>query len=476
MLFNSFNFWLIFPFIFSIYWIIPSKFHSIKKFYLIAISYVLYMLWDVAHSLILFGITILTFYGAIIIERLKNKGKSYKRKMISLIFVIISFFPLFIFKYYNFITNSTSQLFANIGFNIDLPGLNWAIPIGISFFSFQAIGYLLDVYHNRINAEHNFIDYTLFVSFFPQITSGPISKADDLIPQLKNLRPFCYKQGVEGLQFLLWGMFIKVVVADRLGIFTDTVYSNYTYYSGADCFIASIFYSIQIYGDFAGYSLMAMGIAKCLGINLINNFNRPYFATSITSFWKRWHISLTKWLTSQIYIPLGGSRCSKARTYGNIMITFLVSGIWHGANCTFIVWGAMHGLLQIIEKHFNIQNHHTNNILVNFIKITTTFMLVNFAWILFRMPTITDASNVFSQIFTSFPGEILYGTSNSDKFLMLLGIIILFSKEAIEEFFHNKIHWDLFSPILRFSIYIIIFAMIISIGVLDAGQFIYVNF
>lgn len=434
------------------------------------------MLWDVAYSLILFSITILTFGGAIIIEYLKKKGKIHQRKIISLIFVLISFFPLFIFKYYNFITNSATQLFSNIGFHLDLPGLNWAIPIGISFFSFQAIGYLLDVYHNRINAEHNFIDYTLFVSFFPQITSGPISKADDLIPQLKNLKPFCYKQGVEGLRFLLWGMFIKVVVADRLGIFTDSVYSNYTYYSGADCFIASIFYSIQIYGDFAGYSLMAMGIAKCLGINLVNNFNRPYFATSITSFWKRWHISLTKWLTSQIYIPLGGSRCSKFRTYVNIMITFLVSGIWHGANWTFIVWGGMHGLLQIIEKHFNIQNHHTNNIFANFLKITATFLLVNFAWILFRMPTITDASNVISQIFLSFPGEILYGTSNSDKLIMLLGILILFSKESIEEFFHNKVHWDLFSPTLRFSVYIIIFTMIISIGVLDAGQFIYVNF
>lgn len=476
MLFNSFNFWIIFPFIFSIYWIIPSKYPLIKKIYLIIISYALYMLWDVAHSLILLGITIITFGGAIIIERLKYKNKNNLKKIISLIFVLIAFLPLFIFKYYNFITESATQLFTNIGFSITLPGLNWAIPIGISFFSFQAIGYLLDVYHNRINAEHNLIDYTLFVSFFPQITSGPISKADDLIPQLKNLKPFCYNQGVDGLKLLLWGMFIKVVVADRLGVFTDTVYSNYLYYSGADCLIASIFYSIQIYGDFAGYSLMAMGIAKCLGINLINNFNRPYFATSITSFWRRWHISLTKWLTSHIYIPLGGSRCSKIRTYGNILTTFIVSGIWHGANWTFIVWGAMHGLLQIIEKHFNLQNQPTKNILVKFIKIIGTFMLVNFAWIFFRMPTITDAGNVIYQIFTSFPGEILHGTNNSDKLLMLLGIIILFSKEGIEEFLYNQIHRYSFYPILRFSIYIIIFTMILSIGVLDSGQFIYVNF
>ena len=345
MLFNSFNFWIIFPFIFLFFWIIPSRQQLTKKIFLITISYLLYINWDAAYSLILLGITLITFYGAKIIS---NTPTIHKRHILIALFTTLAFLPLLIFKYYNFIITSVTQILTDIGFRFELPGLNWAIPIGISFFSFQAIGYLLDVYHNRIKAEHNIIDYTLFVSFFPQITSGPISKAEDLIPQLKNLKPFEYAKAASGLKFLLWGMFLKVVVADRLGIFVNAVYENYQFYSGIDCFIASVFYSIQIYGDFAGYSLMALGIAKCLGIDLINNFERPYLATSITSFWKRWHISLTQWLTRQIYIPLGGSRTSKIKTYRNILITFIVSGIWHGANWTFIIWGAFHGIIQII--------------------------------------------------------------------------------------------------------------------------------
>lgn len=216
MLFNSFNFWIIFPFIFLFFWIIPSKQQLTKKIFLITISYLLYINWDAAYSLILLGITLITFYGAKIIS---NTPTIHKRHILIALFTTLAFLPLLIFKYYNFITTSVTQILTDIGFRFELPGLNWAIPIGISFFSFQAIGYLLDVYHNRIKAEHNIIDYTLFVSFFPQITSGPISKAEDLIPQLKNLKPFEYAKAASGLKFLLWGMFLKVVVADRLGIF-----------------------------------------------------------------------------------------------------------------------------------------------------------------------------------------------------------------------------------------------------------------
>lgn len=218
----------------------------------------------------------------------------------------------------------------------NLSGLNWAIPIGISFFSFQAIGYLVDVYKQRVPMERNFIDYALFVSFFPQIMSGPISRASDLLPQIKNKRTFNEAKAVQGLKWLLWGMFLKTVMADRLGLYVDSVYNNFQYQSGFSCLVASFMYTMQIYGDFAGYSLMAIGVGRLLGFDLVNNFNHPYFATSITEFWKRWHISLTRWLTTYIYIGLGGNRCSKIRQYWNIMITFLVSGVWHGANWTFI--------------------------------------------------------------------------------------------------------------------------------------------
>ena len=473
MLFNSFNFWIIFPFIFLFFWIIPSKQQLTKKIILITISYLLYINWDAAYSLILLGITLITFYGAKIIS---NTPTIHKRHILIALFTTLAFLPLLIFKYYNFIITSVTQILTDIGFRFELPGLNWAIPIGISFFSFQAIGYLLDVYHNRIKAEHNIIDYTLFVSFFPQITSGPISKAEDLIPQLKNLKPFEYAKAASGLKFLLWGMFLKVVVADRLGIFVNAVYENYQFYSGIDCFIASVFYSIQIYGDFAGYSLMALGIAKCLGIDLINNFERPYLATSITSFWKRWHISLTQWLTRQIYIPLGGSRTSKIKTYRNILITFIVSGIWHGANWTFIIWGAFHGIIQIIEKALSIQKETHKNKLIAIIRIIITFLLVNFAWIIFRIPSIDETWDIITKIFTSFSGDILANTNNSDKLLMLTGILILLIKEITEEFFNGEKLWSRINFGGRFIIYTILFIMIISIGVLDSGQFIYVSF
>ena len=473
MLFNSFNFWIIFPFIFLLFWIIPSKQQLTKKIFLITISYLLYINWDAAYSLILLGITLITFYGAKIIS---NTPTIHKRHILIALFTTLAFLPLLIFKYYNFIITSVTQILTDIGFRFELPGLNWAIPIGISFFSFQAIGYLLDVYHNRIKAEHNIIDYTLFVSFFPQITSGPISKAEDLIPQLKNLKPFEYAKAASGLKFLLWGMFLKVVVADRLGIFVNAVYENYQFYSGIDCFIASVFYSIQIYGDFAGYSLMALGIAKCLGIDLINNFERPYLATSITSFWKRWHISLTQWLTRQIYIPLGGSRTSKIKTYRNILITFIVSGIWHGANWTFIIWGVFHGIIQIIEKALSIQKETHKNKLIAIIRIIITFLLVNFAWIIFRIPSIDETWDIITKIFTSFSGDILANTNNSDKLLMLTGILILLIKEITEEFFNGEKLWSRINFGGRFIIYTILFIMIISIGVLDSGQFIYVSF
>lgn len=271
-------------------------------------------------------------------------------------------------------------------------------------------------------------------------------------------------------------MFLKIVVADRLGIFVNAVYENYQFYSGIDCFIASVFYSIQIYGDFAGYSLMALGIAKCLGIDLINNFERPYLATSITSFWKRWHISLTQWLTRQIYIPLGGSRTSKIKTYRNILITFIVSGIWHGANWTFIIWGAFHGIIQIIEKALSIQKETHKNKLIVIIRIIITFLLVNFAWIIFRIPTIDETWDIITKIFTSFSGDILANTNNSDKLLMLTGILILLIKEITEEFFNGEKLWSRINFGGRFIIYTILFIMIISIGVLDSGQFIYVSF
>lgn len=478
MAFNSFNFWLVFPFIFGLYWLIPAKWNQWRKVFLVVASYLLYMNWKPAFALVLLGVTLITYWGGQIFdsERVKSEElKVGKRKRLIWLFAFLGLLPLLVFKYYNFINNSLTDGLAAIGLKFSMPGLNWAVPVGISFFTFQAVGYMLDVYHQRVKAEKNLLDYVLFVSFFPQVTSGPISTSEDLMPQIKATHKFEYEQGKQGLKQLLWGMFIKLVIADRLGLFVDTVYANYIHYNGTTCFLASVFYTLQIYCDFAGYSLMAIGIARTLGFNLIDNFRRPYLATSITDFWKRWHISLTRWLTRQVYIPMGGSRCSKPRTYWNIFVTFLVSGIWHGANWTFIVWGCMHGIIQIIEKALGWQKYEGQNWAVKTVRISVTFFLVNIAWIFFRMPDIASASNVVGKIFTDFGALDLSGLDIFAKLILTIGIVILVFKDVKDEFMPTKFAF-LQKGFFRWSIYIALFAMILTLGVLDSGQFIYVNF
>ena len=247
------------------------------------------------------------------------------------------------------------------------------------FYTFQSLGYLFDVYYKKERAEKSFFDYALFVSFFPQVFSGPISKAGELLPQIKQKRTFKYEQGVQGLKFLLWGMFLKLVLADMIGLYVDKVVADYAMYNGTTCILSAFFCSFQIYGDFAGYSLMAVGVAKTMGFDLINNFNRPFFSVSITDFWRRWHISLSRWLKDYVYIPMGGSRCSKLRNYWNIFVTFLVSGIWHGANWTFIVWGIIHGVVQIIEKALGINNKESKGVM-RLLRIVATFIIFTIAY------------------------------------------------------------------------------------------------
>lgn len=478
MSFSSFSFWIIFPFIFVLYWIIPTNWNVWRKVFLLIVSYLLYMNWKPSFALVLLGVTLVTYWGGQILQ-FRDEGEEIKkrnRKRLVWLFALLGLLPLLVFKYYNFLNDSISAGLASVGLQFALPGLNWAIPIGISFFTFQAVGYMLDVYHGRVKAEKNLLDYLLFVSFFPQVMSGPISKADELLPQIKSPHKFEYEQGKQGLKYLLWGMFIKLVIADRLGLFVDTVYSNYIHYSGSTCFIASIFYTIQIYCDFAGYSLLAIGIARTLGFNLINNFRRPYLAVSITDFWKRWHISLTRWLTQQVYIPLGGSRCSKIRNYWNILATFIVSGFWHGANWTFIVWGCMHGVFQIVEKTLGWQKYEGRSWAVKVIRICMTFLLVNFAWIYFRMPDIGSACEVVLKIVTGFGVfDVTAFGGITNIVLSIVGIAFLLSKDLKDEFLLTGMRW-LYKPVIRWSFYLFLFAFIIAFGVLDGGQFIYVNF
>jgi len=421
--------------------------------FLLLVSYLLYLQWKPVYALILLGVTAVTYYAAIEVENSKHP------KRILTAGVLVALLPLAFFKYFNFINDSISQALSIVGLNFHLAGLNWAVPIGISFFTFQALGYLWDVYYKRDKAEHDFLTYALFVSFFPSILSGPINKASLVIPQLKQLRPyFDYSKAVEGLKMLLWGMFMKVVVADRVALYVDTVLPSYENYTGLSCFVASTLYTIQIYADFAGYSLMAIGVGKVLGFELTENFHRPYFAVSVTDFWHRWHISLSTWLKDYIYIPMGGSRCSKLR------------------NWTFIVWGCIHGICQIVEKMLG-QQKCNYGWLGKSVKIVITFLLVNFAWIFFRMPTLADACGVIGRIFDPSLPMTVYIDLIPNLPFTILGVGLLAMKDIRDEFMSGRfLLMNNKSKFVRWLTYIVLLVLIMITGVFGADQFIYANF
>lgn len=471
MVFNSFNFIVLFPLLFLLYYAIPARYGKVRNFYLLLVSYLLYLQWKPVYSLILLGVTAVTYCGALCVEKARHP------KRVLTVSVLLALLPLVFFKYFNFINETISDTLTLVGLQFRLPGLNWAIPVGISFFTFQALGYLWDVYYKRQKAEHDFLDYALFISFFPSILSGPINKASLVIPQIKNLRPyFDYGKAVEGLKMLLWGMFMKVVVADRVALYVDNVLINYTHYTGFSCLVASLLYTIQIYADFGGYSLMAIGVGKTLGFDLTENFRRPYFAVSVTEFWHRWHISLSTWLKDYVYIPLGGSRCSKLRNYWNIFVTFLVSGIWHGANWTFIVWGCMHGICQIIEKMLGQQKCHYGW-LGKTIKIGITFLIVNFAWVFFRMPTLEKACGVMARIFDPTQYFSVYIPSVPTTPLIVIGVFMLLMKDLRDEFFpHRCLLMSNPSRLVRWVTYVFLLLAILLMGVFSSDQFIYANF
>lgn len=470
MLFNSFEFIWLFPIVFIVCCV--SRRTKWSNACLLLISYGLYCKWKPVYGLILFWVTVVTYFVALFFEK---HSKHNRNKLAFGCGVILTLAPLALFKYYNFCNEQLSSLFLSVGIITGLPGLNWALPLGISFYTFQAVGYLSDVYHKRVEAERNWWNYMLFVSFFPQIVSGPISRAKDLLPQIKSERKFNYSQAVQGLKWLLWGMFLKVVMADRVGIYVDTVFNNYEYQTGLSCWLGSILYSFQIYGDFAGYSYMAIGVGQLLGFELTNNFRRPYLSQSVTDFWHRWHISLSTWLRDYVYIPLGGSRCGKLRNYWNVFLTFLVSGVWHGANWTFIIWGMIHGLFQIVEKIFG-WNKAKSNGWRKVVRVMLTFIIVNLAWVFFRMPTLIQACDVINKMFSNHQVALATITPAMMLFIVFSVGIVVF-KDMSDELL--PLRYTLFHhqyKLVRWITYVVLMCMILTCGVFDNSQFIYANF
>lgn len=446
---------------------------------LLGASCYFYMAFIPVYILILGFTIVIDYFAGILLENTEGK----KRKYWLIASLVANIGVLAVFKYYNFLNNNLSEFFNSLGYQNSIPNLSILLPIGLSFHTFQAMSYTIEVYRGHQKAERHFGIYSLYVMFYPQLVAGPIERPQNLLHQFYEKYEFEFNRVVEGLKMMLWGFFMKLVVADRLAIYVNAVYNNAEQHSGKTLALATVFFAFQIYCDFAGYSNIAIGAARVMGFKLMTNFNRPYFSHSISEFWKRWHISLSTWFKDYLYITLGGNRVSIPRGYLNLFIVFVISGLWHGANWTFIIWGAINGFYVVfaiatekwrkqIGKLFYLNKLPKLN---SAIQISVTFGLTCFAFIIFRANNITDSFIIVRSIFTK-RGSLL--TDNIDSLVLgSMGIITL----LFFEFLHEKrnghfVLLDNHNPILRWSAYISLIFTILLFGVFDGGQFIYFQF
>jgi len=406
MLFNSFNFAIFLPLVLTLYWIISSKHLKVQNILLLISSYFFYACWDWKFLFLLIFSTSLDYLTGIQIAESNNERI---RRFWLWLSIAINLGFLGIFKYYDFFAQSFSEGLLQLGFHVNPWTLNLILPVGISFYTFHGLSYVIDIYHKKIQAERNIVDYSLFVSFFPLLVAGPIERATHLLPQIQKKREFNYNKVTDGLKQILWGLFKKMVIADNCAYYADLIFNNSENHSGSTLLVGAVLFSFQIYGDFSGYSDIALGTARVFGIELLQNFAFPYFSRDISEFWRRWHISLTTWFRDYIYIPLGGNRVSILKKIRNTFIIFLVSGFWHGANWTFIFWGALNALfflpllltnrnrlnLEIVAKHRIFPNF------IEFINIVSTFLLCTFTWIFFRSENINQAVSIIITIFST---------------------------------------------------------------------------
>ena len=472
MLFNSLAFLLFFPIVCVLYYAIPSARVKARNLLLLMASYYFYTNWEPVYAILLLTSTIVTYFAALSIGHFKEKRK---KKLCLVSGLVLNLAILFLFKYYNFLASNIEEALQIGGLSIHIPEFHMLLPVGISFYIFQALGYSIDVYRQTTKAEHDFMTYALFVSFFPQLVAGPIERSRNLLPQFQQRHRFNYDEVMSGIKLMVWGYFLKLVLADRCSLYVDAVFNNIEMHNGGSYLLASLLFPFQIYGDFAGYSLIAIGVAQVLGFHLMENFRRPYFACSIGEFWHRWHISLSTWFKDYVYIPLGGNRSNKARHYFNLMVTFMVSGIWHGANWTFLCWGSLHGILLCIEKACGIgkQDYSGYKKLSHW---AVTFALVCLSWILFRASNLNDAVIVVSGIFCKMGLPNVTFAMFTELCLAALAITLLLIKELSDEFCWKshicKSHYWLVQ-----HLYIVgMIAMILLFGVLGGDQFIYFQF
>lgn len=406
MLFNSYSFLMFFPVVVVIYFLLPKK---VSYLWLLAASYYFYMGWNAKYALLLLLSTTITYLSGVLLKWLKENRPDHIRakKWVVAGSFVSNLAILFFFKYFNFTIESVNAILKHTSLPAVNTSLDVLLPVGISFYTFQALGYTVDVYRGEIEAERNFFRYALFVSFFPQLVAGPIERSKNLLNQLRHPKAFDYRRMSDGLLLMIWGYFLKLVIADRISIFVDNVYANVGIYDGKYLLLASVLFAFQIYCDFAGYSTIAIGAAEVMGFQLMDNFNSPYLSQSVAEFWRRWHISLSSWFKDYLYIPLGGNRKGKVRKHINIMIVFLVSGLWHGANWSYVVWGGLNGIYQVVGAIFTpVRNRIKEKLHLKksplplmIIYMIVTFILVDFTWIFFRADNVQHAFAVIDSIF-----------------------------------------------------------------------------
>lgn len=473
MTFQSLEYLIFFSILFILHWTLFSKRKEHQNGLIVVASLVFYGWWNWRFL----GLLIITALSTFLSSRwMDNTNDAKKRKFLLVGTIVINVGILFFFKYFNFFVQSFADALSLMGMSVNVTTLHILLPVGISFYTFTALSYTIDVYQHKVESTNDALAYFAYVMFFPSILSGPISRAQKQLPQYFSRRNFDFDKSISACKLILWGGVMKLCLADRLGIYVDTIYANIAQHNGTTLLITSILYSIQIYADFAGYSLMAIGFGKLLGIDLQTNFIRPYFAKTVTDFWRRWHISLTTWFRDYIYFPLGGNRCSKARWALNTLIVFTISGLWHGAAYTFIIWGALHGVCMVIERLVygeKIKQLSDKFSMSNIIRIIITFIIVNFAWIFFRINNLGDVMQIFKKIFTE-PGKPFLDTNT-----LLMGFVamaIIFIYDLVKE---KHLNMHLLSSrfmVVRYLTAIMLIVYILAFGVLNGGSFIYFQF
>lgn len=492
MLFNSLDFLFFFPIVLIVFWAIPGK---LRQVWLLACSYFFYMCWEPKYILLILFSTIITYSCPLIMEKMQS---NLAKKLVIGICISLNLLLLFYYKYFNFMLSTISTI-SHRSFS----PLNIILPVGISFFTFQALGYSIDCYRGTVKPERNFIQYALFVSFFPQLVAGPIERSGNLLGQLEQLKHTSRKELIniekirEGFILMAWGMFLKTVIADRIAILVDTVYDNVSIYGSIALILAFLGFGLQIYCDFCSYSTIAIGAARIMNINLMENFNAPYFSTSITDFWRRWHISLSSWFRDYLYIPLGGSRKGFGRKLLNLMIVFSCSGLWHGANWTFVFWGALHGCalvieniakpyLNKIESYFEVNKKNFGFVLCRAVIVTA---FVDLAWVFFRADSFGQAFTFIKRMFTKgdwwnlFNDTIFtYGLNTLEYSILAISLLLLFVVDYVRTRKNMAIDKWLISEFAGFRIIFltIIIFMTIAFGLygpgFDSQQFIYFQF